>query len=61
MNTFSQKVGEVKMIPDFETAYDHHLRLVGLFLTPGMSDEARWWLDNELSELEKDMKVSGLL
>ncbi|GIO09705.1 hypothetical protein J31TS6_57330 [Brevibacillus reuszeri] len=46
---------------DFQAAYEHHLRLVGLFLTPGMRDEARWWLDYELSELEQDMKACGLL
>ncbi|WP_312118326.1 hypothetical protein [Brevibacillus reuszeri] len=40
---------------------DHYLRLIELFLTPGMDANARWWLDRELNELEQDMKVIGLL
>lgn len=47
--------------PDFQSAYDHHLRLIGLFLTPDMDENARWWLDRELDELVKDMRASGIL
>lgn len=47
--------------PDFQAAYNHYLRLIGLFLTPGMDANARWWLDRELTDLERDMRVSGLL
>lgn len=48
-------------MPDREAIYNHHLRLTELFLTPGMDENARWWLDRELSELEQDMKARGLL
>jgi hypothetical protein len=60
MNTSFLRGGDSNM-PDKEAAYSHHLRLVELFLTRGMDENARWWLDRELSELEQDMKASGLL
>ncbi|MBY0088421.1 hypothetical protein [Brevibacillus brevis] len=50
-----------KLVGAVLAAKDHYLRLIELFLTPGMDGNARWWLDNELFELEQDMKQSGLL
>lgn len=47
--------------PDFQAASDHYIRLVELFLTPGMNENAKWWLDREMEELERDMKACGLL
>lgn len=47
--------------PEHKAACDHYLRLVELFLTPGMDANARWWLDREIDDLERDMKISGLL
>lgn len=46
---------------DREAAFDHHLRLVELFLDPSLDENAKWWLDRELSELETDMRAQGLL
>ncbi|MGG4499135.1 hypothetical protein [Brevibacillus reuszeri] len=50
-----------KLVGDVLAANDHYLRLIAMFFTPSMDGNARWWLDKELSELEQDMKVSGLL
>ncbi|UED70731.1 hypothetical protein [Brevibacillus sp. HD3.3A] len=52
---------QAQLAGDVRAANDHYLRLVELYLTPGMDENARWWLDRELDELEQDMRASGLL
>lgn len=50
-----------KILPDSESAHDLRSRLLDLFFHPALDRNARWWLNRELTELERDMRANGLL
>jgi|GEM_PF-4488907 len=43
-----------------QEASEHYLYLVQLSFCDGVTEAGKWWLDKEMTELEKDIEVLGL-